>query len=194
MRRSVEARPARRDQTGFTLLELVIVIILVILFFMTAWWRLMPLRGDAEAAHVATTIGTLRSALGLQVAERIVNDSLDAIAELDGSNPMQLLGQTPGRYIGEIRSADPDTPPGTWYFEKESGRLGYRLRYPQYLVGSPEEPVDLYWQIRAQFSETNTGGMSDVKRGRVRAISLKALHEQRWQESDAAEEVIDPQQ
>jgi len=182
VRRWAEPGPATRDQAGFTLFELIIVIILVGLLFLTATWRLLPLRGSAEQAHVTTTVGTLRSALGLHVAERVVKDSLDAVAGLEGSNPMQLLERAPDGYIGEIDSPRTDIAPGSWYFDKRTGRLGYRLRYPQYLVGSPKEPVDLYWRIKVQFDGGNGDAGPEAGTGTVRAVSLEALHHQRWQE------------
>ena len=184
MRRWAEPGRTSANQSGFTLLELVIVITLVIVLFLTAWWRLMPLRGSAEAAHVATTVGTLRSALGMQVAERIVTDSLDAVAELDGSNPMQLLEQPPASYIGEVETSGPDIAPGSWYFETQTGRLGYRVRHPQYLVETTPEPVDLHWRIRVR-----RGGQNDS----VRAVTLETLHDRRWQPFDAEAELTDAQ-
>lgn len=194
VRRWAEPGPGPRDQSGFTLLELVIVIALVCLLFLTAWWRLMPLRGSAEAAHVATTVGTLRSALGLHVAERIVNDSPAAVAELDGSNPMKLLQQRPGNYLGEFPSAGPRIAAGSWFFETRTGRLGYRLRFPQYLVGTPPEPVDLYWRIRVRFNDRNDNGVLDAGTDSVRAVELETLHAERWQTLDAPETRTSPQE
>ena len=124
MRRWAEPGRTSANQSGFTLLELIIVITLVIAAVPDRLVALMPLRGSAEAAHVATTVGTLRSALGMHVAERIVTDSLDAVAELDGGNPMQLLEQPPASYIGEVETSGADIPPGSWFFETQPGRLG----------------------------------------------------------------------
>lgn len=183
MPRWAESGGTSANQSGFTLLELVIVIVLVILLFLTAWWRLMPLRGSAEAAHVATTVGTLRSALGMHVAERIVTDSLGAVAELDGGNPMPLLEQPPVTYIGEIETSRADIAPGSWYFETQTGHLGYRVRHPQYLVEPPPEPVDLRWRIRVR-----RGG----RQGSVRAVTLEPLHARRWRPFNAEAELTDP--
>ncbi len=184
MRRWAESGGAGANQSGFTLLELVIVIVLVILLFLSAWWRLMPLRGSAEAAHVAATVGTLRSALGMHVAERIVTDSLGAVAELDDANPMRLLERPPATYIGEVETNGAEIAPGSWYFESSAGRLGYRVRHPQYLVEAAQAPVDLYWGVRVR-----RGGQSDS----IRAVVLEPLHDRRWQPFDAEAEVTDPQ-
>lgn len=180
--RWVEAAPATSNQSGFTLLELVIVIILVMVLFLTAWWRLMPLRGDAEAAHVATTVGTLRSALGLAVTERIVKESLENAAELEASNPMKLLGQTPSNYIGEIEpDAHPAIEGGRWYFDPSERLLHYRVRFPQYLEDpSVEPPVDLSWRVQLNYRDSDGNGAFDASVDSLRGIGLEALDNLGW--------------
>lgn len=172
-------------QSGFSLLELVIVIILVILLFLAAWWRLLPLRGSAEAAHVATTVGTLRSALGMHVAERIVAGEFDTVANLDGSNPMGLLERAPANYLGSIETGSSDIVPGSWYFERASGRLAYRVRHPQYLSGDADGPVDLHWRVEVEFQpgEVNRGASGD----RIREVRIEALHDRQWHDTQTSE-------
>lgn len=182
MPRWVEPSLPTGRQSGFTLLELVLVVILVVLLFMTAWWRLMPLRGDAEAAHVATTIGSLRSALGLETAERIVESSVEKAVELEGSNPMNLLAQAPGNYLGEVNPADSaDIEPGSWYFEPASGELRYRVRFPEYLTGgSLDAPSDLAWRIRVDFIDSDGDGNFQPEVDALQSVRLEALDNPGW--------------
>jgi len=132
-----------RSISGFTLLELVLVIILVIVLFSIAFDRLMPMRGDAEAAHVTGVVGGLRSALALTSAEKVTLQGLEALDELVGINPMTMLAEQPDNYLGE----DARPEPGSWYFAAEAEELRYRVRYPEYLAGAPEPPVELAWRI-----------------------------------------------
>lgn len=188
MRRWVERRHPGRAARGFTLLELVIVIILVVILFLTATWRLLPLRGDAEAAHVATTIGTLRSNLGLVVAERIVKDSLASAARLDGANPMSLLAQPPGNYIGE-RSPDSEKEisGGSWYFDPNTDQLRYRVRFPQYLEDATAHgPVDLSWTVRLGYRDNNGDGRYQPDEDSLQGINLAALDNPGWAPPDPA--------
>lgn len=167
---------------GFTLFELIIVVVLVGLLFATAWWRLMPLRGDAEAAHVRTTIGTLRSALGLEVTERLVKDQAGHPSSLTGSNPMHLLASVPGNYLGAFETIDGiDIPPGTWYFHAASGQLRYRVRFPRYLLPEGlEAPVDLAWKIELRFLDKDDNGRFDVATDVMKHIELEALDNPTW--------------
>lgn len=141
-------------QAGFTLLELVIVITLVIVLFLTAWNRLVPLRGDAEAAHVIGVVGNLESALGIVASETVLHGGLESLAELADSNPMALLQQTPGNYLADRPG---EIPPGAWYFDRDSATLRYRVRFPQYLAGAPPAPAELGWRIHVTGDDQPTG-------------------------------------
>jgi len=182
VQRWAERRIRPQSSGGFTLLELVIVITLVVLLFLTAFWRLLPLRGDAEAAHVATTIGTLRSNLGVVVTERILSDSLDSVALLEGANPMTLLAQPPGNYLGEVDARE-DRPiaGGSWYFDTASRELRYRVRYPQYLHdNTTDEPHELAWRVQLSFADRNDDGRYQPDEDALRGVRLSARDNPRW--------------
>jgi prepilin-type N-terminal cleavage/methylation domain-containing protein len=168
-----------REQRGFSLLELVVVIILVVMLFLVAADRLLPLRGQAEATHVAVMIGTLRSSLGLVTAERIVNHGLPAVRELADSNPMDLLQQPYERYAGEFDSpATADVRPGAWYFDRSTSALSYRVRFPQYLEDSAQAPVELRWRVTVQVEQRdNPTGNTEQH---ITGVSLTRLDSHRW--------------
>lgn len=171
----------RARQRGFSLLELVVVIILVVILFLVAFDRLLPLRGDAEAAHVATVIGGLRSAIGLEAATRVSREGLPALAELEGINPMTLLQDWPDTYIGETGDVGgTEISPGTWYFESESEALVYRVRFPQYLEGEPERPSELRWRVTLQYEDADGSGRFEPESDRPRGLRLVPLDTYEW--------------
>jgi len=184
------ARPSAIDHggiKGFSLLELVIVIILVVVLFLVALDRLLPLRGDAEAAHVATVIGGLRSALGLEAAARVVRDGLPALEQLQGSNPMDYLKEWPDTYIGILDPANsPHVPRGAWYFNPAAGAVGYRVRFPQYLAGKPPDPVHLRWRIELQYEDISGNQRFDADTDRLHGLRLVGLDRHRWPAPAAA--------
>lgn len=165
-------------------------IILVVLLFLVAADRLLPLRGEAEAAHVASTIGTLRSALGMTAAERIVDHGPSGLPDLAAGNPMNLLATVPDNYIGELESAEvSQVPPGRWYFERDTGRLGYRVRYPQYLEPPSDEAVHLAWQVMLDFRDNDSNAEYNPDIDTVRGIGLRVRHEHAWQNIDMPEAI-----
>lgn len=180
--RWVERPSVASDHSGFTLFELIIVVVLVGLLFLIASWRLLPMRGDAEAAHVATTVGALRSALGLEVTERIVHDSVDSAAELEGANPIPLLGRAPTNYIGEVDSADrADIPTGSWYFDRATRQLRYRVRFPRYLAEpAVDRPVDLSWEVGLRYLDRDDDGDYDPRVDSLRGIVFEAIDNPEW--------------
>lgn len=168
--------PTRSSTSGLSLIELTIVISLVIILFLVAADRLLPLRGQAEAAHVDATIGALRSALGLEAARRIVQESPGSLTDMQGINPMALLEEPPRRYAGTL----PDSPngemePGHWYFDSGSGTLVYRVRFARYLADATPPPAVLSWQVMLQYEDQNATGQFDHGTDRLHGIDLKAL-------------------
>lgn len=116
-------------QTGFTLLELIVVVVLVVIFFSAAALRLLPLRGDAEAARVLQVVGALRSGLGMQMSARVVSGDT-AFSKLASENPLGWLRTGPSAiFRGEECYSN---PPGSWQWCQEENILIYRLRYPEY--------------------------------------------------------------
>lgn len=173
--------PKSNQQAGFSLLELTIVVILVVMLFLFVADRLLPLRGDAESAQVASVIGSLRSALGLEVASRIVEHGPQSVTDLQGSNPMALLQDWPENYLGERSAANNgEIPRGAWYFDETSGELHYRVRFPQYLAGEPDSPVELRWRVRLQFDDRDGDGRFDAETETLRGVRLARLDEHRW--------------
>ena len=135
-----------RRTFGFTLFELLLVLCLVMILFLVVVDRLLPLRAEAEAAHVSQVVGSIRSGLGLAVAERAVEGGLETLPELDGSDPMQFLARVPPNYGGTLEGAAAP-PAGEWAFHSGSGSLLYRPRWPGAVPATGPDPEILAWRI-----------------------------------------------
>lgn len=156
-------------QRGFTLLEMTLVIILVVVLYVVAVDRILPLRGDAEAAAAATVVGASRSALGMEVAARIIHDGPASVGELDGVNPMRLLSEVPDNYLGEVDGVDPaNLPPGNWYFDLESRELVYLVRFGQYFRTEMPGPPRLAFRTELVYNERDR--LAGVRLARVNAF------------------------
>lgn len=154
--------------------EMIIAISLVVLLYVTVIERLLPLRGDAEAANVATVAGTLRSALGLEVADRLVHGEIVRVAELEGINPMRLLAEAPTNYLGEVNGVDPiHLPRGNWYFDGATGELAYLVRYTEYFRTELPGPPRIVFRVAVVHND----------RGQVGGVRLDRVNEFVWTRS-----------
>jgi prepilin-type N-terminal cleavage/methylation domain-containing protein len=141
-------------QRGFSMLELVLVIILVVVLYALAIDRILPLRGDAEAAHAAALAGSLRSALGMEGADRVRRDGGAAVRGVDGMNPMRLLAEQPDNYLGEVDGVRPEQlPAGHWYFDRSAGELVYLVRHAQYFRTDLPGPPRLVFRVELVYNE-----------------------------------------
>lgn len=118
-----------KKQQGFTLLELVVVIIVISILSLFAIDRLLTIRIAAERAAIKQVVGTIKSALGIEVARLALAGKMSAVAKLDKTNPLNLLSQKPVNYLGEKENGDHLRDTGVWYFDKKQKSLIYNVIY-----------------------------------------------------------------
>ena len=98
--------------------------------------RLLALQVDAERVVMESTVGAMRSGLGIKVAESIVKQKISALPAYEDSNPMNLLAEVPGNYLGEMEGTDPYIlEKGSWYFDKLAKTLVYIVDNTGYFSG-----------------------------------------------------------
>lgn len=112
--------------------ELLTVGVLMLIFMGSVIHSTWKLRVAAERAATLYMEGTLRSALGLTVMQRLSAGRADDLTALEGSNPVRLLERLPTGYLGEVAHPELETLPAySWHFDTATGNLIY-------VVGNPE--------------------------------------------------------
>lgn len=121
-----------KQQSGFTLIELIVVMVIVGLLGAVAVPKFIDVTKKAEAASVKNILGSVRSGLSLKVASGLVNG--DDISEwrYDGSaaiNPMDaLLSDRPENYLGLRATNAPNSEVGKWWDRTNGHWLMYKLK------------------------------------------------------------------
>lgn len=163
------------------MIELVIVIVIVSLLAVLAISRLMALRVDAERAAMEAVLGTLRSAIGIKVAESIVKQDIAALRGLEGSNPMERLAETPSNYLGQLESPDPATlESGSWYFDRGGRVLVYLPQHASHFAGGMPSPPRARFAIRLVYTDKNRNGTWDAGVELIEGLRLATLESYRW--------------
>lgn len=170
-----------RTQRGFSLLELIVVVIIISLLLVVAIDRLIGLQEKAERTAMENVIGTLKSAVGIKVAEHIVKQKVRRLYRLVGTNPMDQLAELPKNYLGVLDRPDANTlENGNWYFDASQGVLVYLVRHREHFQGGRDNPPRIRFQIRPVYADLNRDGRFDPRRDRIEGLRLAPVDSYRW--------------
>lgn len=169
---------------GFSLLELVIVIVIISVLMVLAISRMLALMVDAERVAMESVAGTLRSAIGMKVAESIVRSKVKDLPAFEGSNPMALLAETPHNYLGELDGVDPARlENGNWYFDKRDKTLVYLVRNKGFFTGGQPNPSRARFAMRLDYSDSNGNGVFDQGKDVIGGLRLSPVEKYSWSRS-----------
>ncbi len=171
----------KRLVAGFSFLELIVVIIIISILLSFAIGRLLSLQVDAERVAMETVAGTLRSAIGIKVAETIVRQEIRELSALEYSNPMDRLAEVPANYLGALDHPDPRTlEDGNWYFDKRDNVLVYLVRNKGFFEGGMQDPARARFTIRLVYTDRNGNGRYDTGIDSVEGLKLAVVEPYRW--------------
>lgn len=166
---------------GFSQFELVVVVILISILGTVALNRMWGWRSEVERTLIKTVSGNLRSALGLETANLALQNKLDQLPKLAGSNPFSLLAQKPETYLGELSDSNPDTKKtGIWYYSKDQRALIYTIKYNESfktnLTGQPRVRL----KIQLIYSDKNRNQRYDAGIDGIAGLDLISLDKYQW--------------
>lgn len=156
-------------------------IVIISVLLVLAISRLLALMVDAERVTMEAVAGTLRSAIGMKVAEGIVKSRVSELLAFEGSNPMALLAETPRNYLGELDGADPaKLEDGNWYFDKRDGTLVYLVRNKGFFVGGQPGPPRARFALRLVYSDRDGNGVFDPGVDMIEGLRLSPVEKYSW--------------
>lgn len=172
--------PYSHTQSGFTLLEMVIVIAMVGFLAIIVLDRLWKYRVYAEEAAVTATIGNIRSALGLEVSRLAVRGQARKIPSLENTNPILLLAQKPYNYLGEFKNNKTIKETGVWYFDTKNATLNYIVSYPESFNSTVRGIKHTRHQLKVIFTDKNNNRRFDKGIDEIGGLDLVAKEPYRW--------------
>lgn len=170
----------KNKQRGFTILELVVVIIIISVLGLFAIDRIFAIRIAAEQAAVKQIVGTIKSALGLEVARLALAGKMSSVAKLNKTNPINLLSQKPSNYIGEKDDSNHIVEPGTWYFDKKQKALIYNVIYKENFTTPLKGIARIRHQITLVYNDRNNNNRFDLRYDNIAGLDLFPLEKYNW--------------
>lgn len=167
-------------QRGYSYVELVAALTIIAVLVAIAIDRLMPLQVDAERTALENTVGALRSALGIKVAELLSSGNSSRVPTLIGINPMDLLAEQPKNYRGVRAGAGSDIESGQWYFDSGMHMLVYRVINSQSFTGESTPYARVRFKVELVFADTNGNRDFDPGVDVVSGARLAAVTPYRW--------------
>lgn len=160
---------------GFTFLELALVICVISILYAVTLQYFIRVLAMTERITVEQTILALRNTVEFQTYRHLLSDNMDALAELERSNPMTYLFSLPDMYIGELESANPKhIEEGAWYFDKSNKLLVYRVRYGRYFESPLKNPPLIRLYVKLQYIDSNGNSRFDKGSEHPSGLTLEA--------------------
>ncbi len=139
----------QRKHQGFTLIELAVVVAIVAVLATAILSRALFYQEEAEKVATEQMLGTLRSALHLQIASLLVNGKTNEVTQLIDRNPMDWLAEKPKNYVGEYYTPKPGmVAAGNWYFDLQTKNLIYVVNNQEHLHTAPGEGNKLRFRAK----------------------------------------------
>lgn len=161
------------------MLELVVVIAIISVLLVIAVTKLWPLQAEAEKVAMEQVVGSLRSALGIKVADYFLRNDLAGVRSLIDTNPMDRLSEVPKNYLGALSGANPDSiAAGSWYFDVPGRVLVYRVRNQDYFRGGLGQPARARFTIRVVYEERERG------KNEIAGVTLTAVEPYTWTQKE----------
>lgn len=170
-----------RSAPGFSLLELVVVIAIISVLLVFAITGLWALQAEAERVAMEQVIGSIQSAIGIEVAQYMVTGNTEGIRALEGSNPMDRLAEVPKNYLGTLSDLSPaNMTGGAWYFDLRNRTLVYRVRNTDHFRGGSGVPAQVRFIMQLEYEGRNPNGVSAKNRSDVSGARLVPLEPYSW--------------
>lgn len=180
-RRGCAEANAAEGGRGFTLLELLVVIAIIGILGAVILDRILRYQEYAEKTAMEQTVGILRSALHLRLAEYLVRGKWQDVEKLVQSNPMDWLAQKPENYLGEHLNPKPgEIPSGNWYFDPKDHTLVYLVRSDRHFVADGGGRKWVRYRVSPVYGDNDKESGSAADKKEINGIRLTLVETYRW--------------
>ncbi len=171
----------RQRVQGFTLLELVVVIVIISTLTAVLLDRILFYQEAAERAAMEQMAGTLRSALHLQIADRLIKGKTRDLPLLAEDNPMDWLAEQPTNYVGVRFNPKPGAvPKGDWYFDLKGKELVYIVARGSHFMPDKAGHKEVRYKVRLVYSRGTQVNQGSADEKEINGVILALTEPYQW--------------
>jgi general secretion pathway protein G len=149
----------RKQEQGFSLIELVIVIAIVSVLMSLFLDRVWYYQELAEKTAMEQDVDAFQSALTMQHGKSYMNNNQQAIDMLATQNPVKWLQKLPKNYAGEFYDPSPlAVARGSWVFDLKAHELIYVLDRTDHFVPGKDGKQWIRFHVRIEYDPVVHGG------------------------------------
>jgi len=169
------------NEKGFSLLELVVVITIIGALLVIAVEKLLTVQVSAEQVAMQQVLGSLKSAMSLNIAAHIADQNIKGLVDAENTNPMDWLSEKPDNYIGTLNEPDPTDIKGfNWYYDTYSQTLVYRVSNQEYFKTSLNGAARARFKVKLDYTDSNANGLYEKDIDEITGLQLISLNPYEW--------------
>ena len=171
-----------RRTHGFTLIEFLVVVIIISTLGAVLLDRMWFYQEVAEKAAMEQLAGTLRSALHLQIADKLIKGKTRAVSSLAEDNPMDWLAEQPANYVGERFAPKPgEVAKGNWYYDLKDRQLVYVVARGGHFVPNRQGRKEVRFAVRVVYApKAAQGGRENADNQEINGVILTLGEPYQW--------------
>lgn len=152
--------PTSRVQSGFSLIELVVVISIISVLLVAFSDRVWYYQELAEKTAMEENVGAIQSAMNIQHSKNYTRGNADDLNLITTDNPMKWMQKLPRNYAGEYYDPSPTSVgPGSWVFDLKTRELIYVLDRTDHFVPGKDGKKWIRFHIAVQYEQVKRGGV-----------------------------------
>ncbi|PCJ49045.1 MAG: hypothetical protein COA74_07200 [Gammaproteobacteria bacterium] len=182
----------QNNQARFSKSEVVLSVVLVLVLVLVALPFFTRMLENIERTALQQIVRQLNAAAKMKMAEYVALDKLQRLPEQMRINPVNWLDIRDlggwDRYKGEVEIVElvdfEQLGEQSWVFDKTTGRLIYKLAYPELLIN--EDPINnrIQFRVRMDYVDFDVKGKFDTKTDTITGLFVEAVYPYHWVKFD----------